>query len=108
MYKKTYVTRSPELSRHGIALKFLADNFNRVGVSTSRNDIHGSKNISIECTWNHRPDWKWRLIFALSRFGGLRCPSEHLALTWADVDREGDRIRVRTPRPNTAKGAARD
>jgi hypothetical protein len=26
------------------------------------------------------PDAEWRLLFALSRFGGLRCPSEHLAL----------------------------
>jgi hypothetical protein len=30
------------------------------------------------------PNAEWRLIFALSRFGGLRCPSEHLVLTWAD------------------------
>ncbi len=27
------------------------------------------------------PDTEWKVIFALSRFGGLRCPSEHLALT---------------------------
>lgn len=40
------------------------------------------------------PDAEWRLLFALSRFGGLRCPSEHLALTWADVDWEKDRFRV--------------
>ena len=26
---------------------------------------------------------KWQLIFALSRYGGLRCPSEHLALAGA-------------------------
>jgi hypothetical protein len=26
------------------------------------------------------PDAEWQLIFALSRFGGLRCPLEHLAL----------------------------
>jgi site-specific recombinase XerD len=26
------------------------------------------------------PNAQWRLLFALSRFGGLRCPSEHLAL----------------------------
>jgi hypothetical protein len=40
------------------------------------------------------PDADWRLIFALSRFGGLRRPSETLALTWDDVDWAYDRIRV--------------
>ena len=40
------------------------------------------------------PDSQWRLLFALSRFGGLRCPSEHLALKWGDVDWEHGRIRV--------------
>lgn len=35
------------------------------------------------------PDAQWRLIIALSRYGGLRCPSEHLALTWGDVDWAG-------------------
>lgn len=34
------------------------------------------------------PDNQWRLLFALSRYGGLRCPSEHLALRWGDVDWE--------------------
>ncbi len=29
---------------------------------------------------------QWRLIFALSRYGGLRCPSEHLALRWGHID----------------------
>lgn len=40
------------------------------------------------------PDAQWRLLFALSRYGGLRCPSEHLALTWGDVDWERNRLRV--------------
>lgn len=42
------------------------------------------------------PDAEWRLLllFALSRFGGLRCPSEQLVLKWADVDWERDRFRV--------------
>jgi integrase len=44
------------------------------------------------------PDAEWRLLFALSRYGGLRCPSEHLALRWVDVDWERARIRVRSPK----------
>lgn len=47
------------------------------------------------------PDAEWRLLFALSRFGGLRCPSETLSLTWADVD--WDRGRIRVPSPKTAR-----
>ena len=35
---------------------------------------------------NACPDAQWKLLFALSRYGGLRCPSEHLALTWGDVN----------------------
>lgn len=41
---------------------------------------------------NECPDAQWRLLFALSRFGGLRCPSEHLGLRWGDVDWERGRI----------------
>jgi integrase len=44
------------------------------------------------------PDAEWRLIFALSRFGGLRCPSEHLALRWNDIDWDRDRITVNSPK----------
>ncbi len=32
------------------------------------------------------PDAQWRLLIALSRYAGLRSPSESLALRWADVD----------------------
>ena len=44
------------------------------------------------------PDAQWRLLFALSRFGGLRCPSEHLGLRWGDVDWEHGRITVHSPK----------
>ena len=44
------------------------------------------------------PDVEWRLIFALSRFGGLRCPSETLSLRWMDIDWEHSRIHVRSPK----------
>ena len=44
------------------------------------------------------PDAEWRLIFALSRFGGLRCPSETLALKWEHVDWARSRIHVQSPK----------
>lgn len=44
------------------------------------------------------PDDQWRLLFALSRYGGLRCPSEHLRLTWADVLWDKNRIIVHSPK----------
>jgi len=44
------------------------------------------------------PDAQWRLLFALSRCGGLRCPSEHLGLRWGDVDWERGRFHVRSPK----------
>jgi len=52
------------------------------------------------------PDAEWRLLFALSRYGGLRCPSEHLSLRWGDVDWEKGRIRI--PSPKTEHHAGRD
>lgn len=44
------------------------------------------------------PDAEWRLLFALSRYGGLRCPSEHLGLRWSDIDWANGRFRVRSPK----------
>jgi integrase len=51
------------------------------------------------------PDAQWRLLFALSRFGGLRCPSEHLGLKWGDVDWGRSRIRVTSPKTEAKEGA---
>lgn len=45
---------------------------------------------------NACPSVEWQLIFALSRFCGLRCPTEHLAMLWGDVDWERDRLLVRS------------
>lgn len=42
------------------------------------------------------PDQEWRTIFALARFGGLRCPSELLALRWSDIVWDRGRVKVRS------------
>lgn len=46
------------------------------------------------------PDAEWRLIVALSRFGGLRCPSEHVQLAWDGVDWKYSRFHVHAPKTN--------
>ena len=50
------------------------------------------------------PDAEWRLIIALSRYGGLRCPSEHLALTLDDVDWEHGRVHITSPKTKRHAG----
>ncbi len=44
------------------------------------------------------PDAQWRLLFALSRYAGLRCPSEHLGLRLGDIDLPGGRMVVHSPK----------
>ena len=44
------------------------------------------------------PDVEWQLIIALSRYGGLRSPSETLALRWSDVDWAGQRVTIPSPK----------
>jgi integrase len=50
------------------------------------------------------PDQEWRVLFALSRWGGLRCPSEHLELRWGDIDWERGRFTVRSPKTEHHEG----
>jgi integrase len=50
------------------------------------------------------PDNQWKLLFALSRYGGLRCPSEHLRLTSRDIDLEAGRMVVHSPKTEHHEG----
>jgi integrase len=52
------------------------------------------------------PDHHWRTIVALSRYGGLRCPSEVLSLRWQDVNWETGRIVVQSPKTEHHPGKA--
>ena len=51
------------------------------------------------------PDAEWRLIVALCRFAGLRCPSEVLALRWGDVLWDRDRLNVPNVKTGKTTGA---
>ena len=50
------------------------------------------------------PDEEWRCLVALSRFGGLRVPSEALSLRWSDVDWDRDIVRVPCPKLEHIEG----
>jgi len=50
------------------------------------------------------PDAEWRLLIGLARLAGLRTPSETNLLTWADVDWDRARLRVRSPKTERHAG----
>lgn len=52
-------------------------------------------------------DIEWKLIIALARYGGLRCPSEHLQLTWGDVNWEKSVVIVHSPKTAHHSGRGR-
>lgn len=50
------------------------------------------------------PDHDWRLLIALSRFGGVRTPSESLSLKWQDIDWEKGRVLITSPKTEHHEG----
>lgn len=52
------------------------------------------------------PGREWRAIVALSRYAGLRCPSEIAGLRWGDVNWERGRLTVRSPKTAGHEGHA--
>ena len=52
----------------------------------------------------HAPNGTWKLLIALSRFAGLRVPSEALSLWWQDVDWERQRLTVPSPKTQHLAG----
>lgn len=62
-------------------------------------DLDTSQKVLAAC-----PNAEWKAIFALCRFGGLRCPSEVLALRWDGIDWERGRVLVRSPKTEHHEG----
>lgn len=57
----------------------------------------------VERVIDHWPNSLWRLMVGLSRFGGLRVPSEAFLPTWGDVDWARDRLRVPSAKTSVGK-----
>ncbi len=82
------IKRAMQFFAHALKGKVIAENpFAEVTAGKQNNrsrlffiDLELAESVLRAC-----PDDEWRLIFALSRYQGLRCPSETLALQWSDV-----------------------
>ncbi len=47
---------------------------------------------------DHCPDIEWKLLLALARFCGVRCPSEPFGLKWSDILFDQGRILITSPK----------
>jgi integrase len=101
--------RAKQFFGYAIKKRLLSANpFNGIKTATGGN-TERQEYISVEtiqAVIDAAPSAEWRLIIALSRFGGLRCPSEHLGLTWADVRWDTGRFTVRSPKTEHIEGKA--
>ncbi len=50
------------------------------------------------------PSAEWRLLVALSRYAGLRVPSEPLLLRWCDIDWAGGKMVIHSPKTEHHEG----
>lgn len=53
------------------------------------------------------PSAEWRLLIAFSRYAGLRVPSEPCSLRWRDIDWEGNRMTIHSPKTEHHSGKAK-
>lgn len=79
------IRRAKQFFSAALRNKLVDENVFSVVKSSSR--INKDRQFHVDREIIHRvieaaPDPEWRLLIALSRFGGLRCPSEHLELRW--------------------------
>ncbi len=75
-----------------------------VSVRANRSRDHFISRSDADKVLENCPDIQWQLLFALSRYGGLRCPSEHLALRWIDIDWANGKMTVRSPKTEHHEG----
>jgi integrase len=84
-YRKGVIDKNPF---DGVAVGRATNDDRRVFVS-----LEVAQRVLDKC-----PDWQWRLVFALARFGGLRCPSEIAPLKWSDIHWDVERFTVTSPK----------
>ncbi|NQV26500.1 MAG: site-specific integrase [Rhodopirellula sp.] len=87
--------------RHAVKRKLIAENpFDGLAAAV-RGNVKRQYFVPVETVYDaleHETCPQLRAVIALSRFGGLRTPSETLELTWQDVDLTSRRLTVHAPK----------
>ncbi|MFN9993003.1 MAG: tyrosine-type recombinase/integrase [Phycisphaerales bacterium] len=78
----------------------------RAGTQANPERAHYVDRDSIQSILDACPDQQWRAIIGLSRYAGLRCPSEVVALRWGDIHWDKGRMTVRSPKTAHHEGHA--
>jgi integrase len=101
------IKRCRQFLAHAIDRELLTKNpFDKVKAAAceNRSRIRFVDRQEAQAVLDACPDLQWRLLFALSRFGGLRCPSEMIGLEWGNVNWELDRFWVGSPKTEHHEG----
>jgi integrase len=80
--------------RMGIAKQFLRAAVRRKLIPDNPERLYFVSREEAEAVLDACPTAQWRLVFALCRYGGLRCASEVARLKWGDVNWEKMRFTV--------------
>jgi len=87
--------------RHAFRKRLIAENpFVGVSVGTATNDER-RKFIArdvVAKVLDACPNWQWRTVVVLARYGGLRCTSEVALLKWSDIHWDIERFTVTSPK----------
>lgn len=98
-----------QLYRHAMRKKWVTANpFAEVrrGSMVNAERSHFVDRATVERLLQHAPSAQWKLLIALSRFGGLRVPSEALDLRWNDIDFGAGTMTVRSRKTEHHEGKA--
>lgn len=112
-YARATVSRTVKLARQffrwGIKRGMVESNpFSEVKAGTEANPdrLLFVARETIDKVMEQAPSIQWRCLIALSRYGGLRVPSEAFALRWTDIDWHAGRMFVRSPKTEHHDGGA--
>ena len=99
--------KAKEFFGAAIKRKIITDNpFSgmKCGSISNRKRLYFVTTAESQAVFDACPDAEWRALFALCRYGGLRCPSEVLAARWTDVNFETGMLTVHASKTEREEG----